>query len=376
MALKFIIQSDTSYMQPVQSIVYLYLTHADFFNMYKDRGAEARGGGQAYIDFPRRGVSLVQWRRFLGGVNGLVEGRLTNGPSWKLPIKSVGVPDSGGTQEILIYQRRANVCITNQTLGRRGSNRVKAWHPDYGFPRPLDRRQRQQRPTGLAVFLARSGDQVWAGWFLNDGHTQLPASHHVRAALQSLLTRPTSDRDRAGVIEFTAPTVWLDENNRAEPFQSSLGAGSPVSPGPTAEARKKQKQRIRATDSQGYELSPKRRKAVESHAMKRAAKAYPGAEDTSKTKSFDLRAHDGTTEVRIEVKGTLGTGEQVILTTNEIQNARGDGWRTDLFIVSGIKLEERDGQFIASGGRTRVIRGWRPLDEDLTPTQYRYKVPR
>lgn len=363
-------------MQRLQSIIYLYLTQTDFFNMYKERGAEVRGGGQAYIDFPKRGVSLAQWRRFLGGVNGLVEGRRKNGPSWKLPINSIGVRDSGGTQEILIYQRRANVCITNQTLGRRGSNRVRAWHPDYGFPRPLNPKQRQQLPAGLAVFLARSGDQVWAGWFLNDGDTQLPANHRVRAALESLLTRPTSDRDRAGVIEFTTPTVWLDEQNRAEPFQFPVSAPDPVPPGQTAEAQKKQRQRIRATDSQGYELSPKRRKAVESHAMKRAAKAYPGAEDTSKTKSFDLRAHDGTTEVRVEVKGTLGTGEQVILTTNEVKNARSDGWRTDLFIVSGIKLEERDGQFIASGGKKRVIRGWKPLDEDLTPTQYRYKVPR
>jgi hypothetical protein len=103
--------------------------------------------------------------------------------------------------------------------------------------------------------------------------------------------------------------------------------------------------------------------------------AYPGADDTSRTESYDLRMHADGTEIRVEVKGTLGAGDCILLTANEVANAMGSDWRTDLFVVSNIQLTEQDGEFIASGGSARIIRGWIPSAEDLTPTQYRYKIP-
>lgn len=365
-------------MQRLQSIIYRYLTNADFYNMYKPRDSESGGGGQTYIDFPVQDISIEQWTRFLRGVDGVGREQRTHGPSWSVPILSIGVEDTI-TQEVLIYQRRAqSVSIANQTLGRESSNRIQAWLPRNGFPQPRNSEDRQQCPPGLAVFLARSADQVWAGWFQNDGRVRSPASAGARSVLGPLFEVPTSSRGRAGVIERISSAASLDESNRTTPFRSLHGPSGLGSRALAASETQQEgkKRRVRATDSQGYELNPERRKAVELYAMARATEAYPGAEDTSRTKSFDLRTHEGTTEVRVEVKGTLGTGERVILTTKEVQNARGDKWRTDLFIVSEIRLEEQHGQFIASGGRTRVIQGWAPLDEDLTPTQYRYKVPR
>jgi hypothetical protein len=43
-------------MQKVRSIIFRYLTTADFFNIYKPSGTEEGGGGQGYIDFPVNAV--------------------------------------------------------------------------------------------------------------------------------------------------------------------------------------------------------------------------------------------------------------------------------------------------------------------------------
>lgn len=56
----------------------------------------------------------------------------------------------------------------------------------------------------------------------------------------------------------------------------------------------------------------------------------------------------------MEVKGTRGTGIEIELTAGEVENARGSGWRTDLFIVSGIVVERRDGAITTAGGTIKI----------------------
>ena len=51
--------------------IYRFLTHADFFNIYKPSGTEERGGGQSYIDIPVSKVSVNQWKEFFSGVFGV-----------------------------------------------------------------------------------------------------------------------------------------------------------------------------------------------------------------------------------------------------------------------------------------------------------------
>jgi hypothetical protein len=58
--------------------------------------------------------------------------------------------------------------------------------------------------------------------------------------------------------------------------------------------------------------------------------------DVGAVESFDLRCERDGQEVHVEVKGTTGNGERIILTPNEVAHARvGD---TELFIVIGIEL--------------------------------------
>ena len=63
------------------------------------------------------------------------------------------------------------------------------------------------------------------------------------------------------------------------------------------------------------------------------------------------------------------------MTSGEVTAARDELAVTDLFIVHGIKIELKETGPEASGGKVRVIQGWKPDDADLEPTQFRYKVP-
>lgn len=365
----------TGSMKTVQAIVFRYLTDADFFNIYKPRGSELRGGGQTYIDFSTRDVPVAKWKSLLAGVKGVVRTQVAQGPLWEVPVDSIGISPAA-QQRVSIFQRRpASVAIGRQRLGSRKENRVQAWHPDNGFPKPTHPSRRNQCPSGLAVYLVRCTDgTVWAGWLLNN---RVRVHGALTAQLGSLLKVPGPNDPRAGLIEIRGSSVSLDETSIVKPFRSVGTAEretdeprsfpSPDDQGP--------RQNARATDGQGKQLDPKRRKAVEAHAMMLAKRAYPGAEDTSASYPFDLRWQENGCEVRVEVKGTLGSGEHVLVTANEVANAVGTGWRTDLFIVSEIELLERDDNVIARGGAQKVVRGWKPTPTDLTPTQYRCRVP-
>lgn len=373
-------------MKPVSSVIYRYLTHAEFYNMYKPRDAEAGGGGQTYIDFPTQDVSVADWESFVQGVPGIGLESRAQGPAWTVPLRSIGL--GGDPQSILIYQRRAqSVSIAKQTLGRPTANRVEAWHPRNGFPAPADPNNRRQLPSGLAVFLVRTVDELWAGWFLNDGRAPLPADPSVKDELQRLFTVPQSNRHRAGLIRVSTSTVWLDDTDSALPFKGQLAEGptpnrdraraaAELSPHSARGATRRERERVTASDGQGRQLDPARRKAVEQYAMTLAKQAYTDAEDTSATESFDLRTYEDGVEVRVEVKGTVGKGEYVLVTANEVENSRGRYWRTDLFVVSNIELKYENGEYLASKGDIRPLRGWTAEPQDLTPTQYRYRVPR
>src|SRR3989338_1444460 len=78
-------------MEPVKFIVFRYLTQAEFFNIYKPAGTEARGGGQAYIDFPITAISLKKWRTLFSGASSVNESKRARGPCWQLVVDSIGL---------------------------------------------------------------------------------------------------------------------------------------------------------------------------------------------------------------------------------------------------------------------------------------------
>jgi hypothetical protein len=121
------------------------------------------------------------------------------------------------------------------------------------------------------------------------------------------------------------------------------------------------------------------RRAVERHAMDvtEAALIEDGwhVEDVSGYESFDFLCTMDKLELRVEVKGTRGAGEQVIVTRLEVEHAQ-DRQDVHLAIVSDITVtRDENGAPIASGGSLRWHRPWSIVDEDLTAVAYTWRPP-
>lgn len=145
------------------------------------------------------------------------------------------------------------------------------------------------------------------------------------------------------------------------------------------DALPKRLQEAKSKHGQGRLIDPKKKKAIELHAMQIAKAHYETngytVEDTSSFAPFDfkcLRAN----EVRlVEVKGTQGEPFSVNVTFNEVESARSSASTTDLFIVHGIEIIQVESDYKASGGKIEKIDDWFPDDQHLKPTAYTYFVP-
>jgi len=225
-------------MKNVKELVYRFLTDADFFNIYKPIGTEAGGGGQTYIDFQTTFIAVARWETFFSGVAGLTTGRGAKGPKWEFPVQSIGVAPVQPQQILLVYQRRsASVCISSQYLHSRNANRVHAWHPNNGFPKPSNPSDRHQLPRGLAVFLVRTFDnEVWAGWFNpNDPINRCWGNDGARLLLSQMLAAARQPGD-AGVLAFSLGQLKLDTSNAQTPLLSGTSAPASTSAKTSAKA--------------------------------------------------------------------------------------------------------------------------------------------
>ena len=93
-------------------------------------------------------------------------------------------------------------------------------------------------------------------------------------------------------------------------------------------------------------------------------------EDVSATESYDLRCMKEGREFHVEVKGTTGSGEAVLLTRNEVAHAERMFPEIGLFVVAQIELLRESGRPIARGGLDRVIFPWRLDRSDLEPLAF------
>lgn len=135
----------------------------------------------------------------------------------------------------------------------------------------------------------------------------------------------------------------------------------------------------RGKGRQGYATAVPVRRAVEGRAMELARATYAAEwdiEDVSAWAPFDLRCvRPGYPERHVEVKGTTGKGQTILLTRNEVEHARG-AIETDLVIVTGIKLQRSDeGVVKATGGTVRVIASWHPEASAMNALAFEYSVP-
>ena len=96
--------------------------------------------------------------------------------------------------------------------------------------------------------------------------------------------------------------------------------------------------------------------------------------DVGAIQSYDVLAIQEGDELHIEVKGSTGAANAVELTANEVTHARA-GIPTDLAVVDEIRWIRSGDTIQTSGGRYRSWHNWQPAEEDLTASQYRYRLP-
>lgn len=129
---------------------------------------------------------------------------------------------------------------------------------------------------------------------------------------------------------------------------------------------------------QGFVSSAERRRVIERRAMdvvEAWLRSWEGwtYEDTSAREPFDFLATRGAQRRFIEVKGTTGAGDQVIITSNEHRHAVDHAADSVLVVVHAIEVHGEPGQMVATGGERRVFAPWRVEEGTLEPIAFRHE---
>ena len=113
---------------------------------------------------------------------------------------------------------------------------------------------------------------------------------------------------------------------------------------------------------QGFLMSPKARRAIEERAVELAKEHYKekGYAVRVVGKPYDLLCEGKSgNKIYVEVKGTQGSGREVLLTPNEVAFARDHKHQMALFVISNIALCSDDPEApTASGGDLAVYEPW------------------
>jgi hypothetical protein len=143
--------------------------------------------------------------------------------------------------------------------------------------------------------------------------------------------------------------------------------------------------------SGGRQRDTLKRLATEQYAVERAKSYYKshGWDVEVHGAPFDLKcSKEGHETILVEVKGTKESGDTVIITRGERNNAKNN--YTELFIVHSIRLipdstverVDKFGEKITcptykgESGIEKIVRNWKPSDQDLEAISYDYTVPK
>jgi nitrogen fixation protein len=88
-------------------------------------------------------------------------------------------------------------------------------------------------------------------------------------------------------------------------------------------------------------------------------------------KPFDLLCTLGAEVLYVEVKGTQGSGAEILLTRGEVRFHRDHHANMALFVVSEVEVLADE---TASGGRLMLQNPWVLNEDELTPYAFRYRV--
>jgi MrcB-like, N-terminal domain/Domain of unknown function (DUF3883) len=136
--------------------------------------------------------------------------------------------------------------------------------------------------------------------------------------------------------------------------------------------------RPRHSTAQGFGLSTAERVAVELHAMS-LAKAHLQmlgwrVRDVSATHSYDFECAQGGKKMIVEVKGTTSTGDEIVVTRNEVETQRARHPNNALIVVHSVNLVRSPSPPKASGGELFMRSPWQIEETELRPIAFRCMV--
>lgn len=118
---------------------------------------------------------------------------------------------------------------------------------------------------------------------------------------------------------------------------------------------------------------------IERRAMEAARKHYTKlgyhVDDVHAKESYDLRCAKGKRLLFVEVKGTQGLGQTILLTPGEVDWAKRHVGRTALFVLHSIRVQRKGRAFSVRGGKKRVYDPWTLDKERLRPLSFQYRTP-
>jgi uncharacterized protein DUF3883 len=161
----------------------------------------------------------------------------------------------------------------------------------------------------------------------------------------------------AQVAEFSGPSLVAEPEAEVEAIAAAAGESGHAG-------------------GQGFAVDARICRLVEERAVAVAKRTYSAAGYDVRVvgQPFDLycrRKAASEKDVWVEVKGTQGTADQVILTHGEVKFYARRYPRTELFVVNSIRVENGT----ARGGKWVRYRRWRAAETLLTPITYWYRLP-
>jgi hypothetical protein len=210
--------------------------------------------------------------------------------------------------------------------------------------------------------------------WIDPRNTRGTAQSHGSAVDEEIWDEFAEDRDRL-VQEAAAIRRWIDSGlNGPAPSSASPGEVEAAIDVIEREAGKRDK-------GQGYRSSPAARRAIEEHSMEQARRyfsdlGWPMITDVSRTRCFDLLCQRGTSELRVEVKGTTSEGSRILLTRNEVTHARRVFPRMALYILADVELTAIDEAIYRADAGTEIVRNpWDIRAGQLQPLAFEYTMP-
>jgi hypothetical protein len=128
------------------------------------------------------------------------------------------------------------------------------------------------------------------------------------------------------------------------------------------------------SSTQGFMLSAHSRKMIEMYAVDMAINHFEneGYKVVVHGKPFDLLCKKNDKTLYVEVKGTHGAANGIILTRNEVELSQKKSADFALFVVSEVSVDN-DAE-VLSGGTVRIVHPWKPRQELLQVIGYTYDL--